>query len=285
MARVLHLSDVHVPPRGGRIPLLAPGWRRLIAQPELRVFRRAARFSAAAGTLRGLVARGAREGVDHVVVSGDLTTLSLDGEFAEARRSLGVIADDPARLSVIPGNHDRYTRESVARKRFEAYFGQLLCSALPEHQVHGAFPFVHLVNDDLAVVGLDTTQLAPLPGLVYGRVGAAQRAALTQILQHEKVTGRSVLVALHHGPYRRNGQADFWNHGLRDARAVLDVCAEYEVAAMLHGHIHDRYRRTCPRSGVEVFGGGSSTEAGRTGGWLLEVSGGRVTDAQEIDTA
>ena len=53
---------------------------------------------------------------DHVVVTGDLTNLSLRSEFEAATGLLRELGGRD-RLSVVPGNHDVYTRES--RGRFE----------------------------------------------------------------------------------------------------------------------------------------------------------------------
>ena len=44
---------------------------------------------------------------DHLVISGDLTQLSLEAEFALARETLGPLLKDRKRGTIIPGNHDR----------------------------------------------------------------------------------------------------------------------------------------------------------------------------------
>ena len=64
-----------------------------------------------------IVEHARREGVDRLVVTGDLTNLSLEPEFELVRAKL-----DGAGLpvTVIPGNHDAYTRgaeRSRGRKR------------------------------------------------------------------------------------------------------------------------------------------------------------------------
>ena len=280
--KVLHLSDVHLAPVvPGRRPWHG-GWRRLLAQVELQLMGRARRYAKAPEALARILEEAAELEVDHLVLSGDLTVLARDEEFALVAESLGALTGQPARLTVVPGNHDRYTPGSHRDRRFERHFAGLLASDLPEYQVLGAFPLVRLVGDDLAVVGLDSTQVPPFPGLAFGRVGTAQRQALAALLDDDRLAGRSVLVTFHHAPYDHTGRPELWTHGLHDADAVLDLCAAKGVAAVLHGHVHHRYRRACPRTGVEIFGAGSSTEAGNEGYWLLELEGGRVIAAEAL---
>ena len=49
---------------------------------------------------------------DHLVISGDLTQLSLEREFSLARETLAPLLKDPERVTIIPGNHDRYVKQS-----------------------------------------------------------------------------------------------------------------------------------------------------------------------------
>src|SRR3954452_20682695 len=45
----------------------------------------------------------------HILITGALTTTALPAEFKVARRALAPWLTDPAKVTVIPGNHDRYT--------------------------------------------------------------------------------------------------------------------------------------------------------------------------------
>ncbi|RMG13258.1 MAG: metallophosphoesterase [Deltaproteobacteria bacterium] len=280
--KLLHLSDVHVHHAAWPPPLFSGGWRRVLAQVELRGLRRGYQFLRAPEVLARIAEEATAEAVDHVVLSGDLTTLALEEEFRAARRALEPLIAQH-RITLVPGNHDRYTPAARRQRRFEAHFGDLLQSDLPEYCVDGAFPLVHLVGEALAVVGLDSALVPSIPGFSYGRVGRRQREALARILADPRVQGRRIVVTLHHGPYRHTGRRDRPSHGLHDARAVLDLCAAGGVDALLHGHLHERFRLRCPRRGIEVFGAGSSTQAGLEGYWLLDLSGeGIRAEAREV---
>jgi len=253
------------------------GWRRWAGQLELKVARRARRYVKAPETIARLVAEGFRQGVDHVILSGDLTALAVDAEFEGALRALGDLASRPDKLTVVPGNHDLFTPGSRRKNRFESWFGHLLDSDLPELRGEGAWPHVRLVGDDAAVVGLCSARVPLLPGIAAGRVGDAQLGALEKIC--ERLRGRSIHVVVHHAPLRWNGSIDRRDHGLADARALLDVCTRGGVTAIHCGHIHIRYAWQVP-GGPMVIGGGSSTWLGHEGYWIVDSAAGRLTGLQ-----
>jgi len=76
------------------------------------------------------------------------------------------------------------------------------------------------------------------------------------------------LVLVHHAPFRTGGIPDSPWHRLRGAGKLLE--ATRDAAAVLCGHIHERFR-----SG-NVICAGSSTERHAEGYWLLELAPGRV---------
>lgn len=255
------------------------GWRRIAGQLELQVARRARRYVHARETIERLIAEGFRRGADHVILSGDLTALAVDAEFEGVLRALGDLGGRPERLTVVPGNHDVFTPGSVRKGRFESWFGHLLGSDLPRWQVEGPWPLVRLIGDDLAVVGLSSARVPPVPGIAAGRVGEKQLAALERICDHPKLKGRSIHVVVHHAPLRWDGTIDRRDHGLADARALLEVCTRGRVAAIHCGHIHLRYAWQVA-GGPMIVCGGSSTWRGHEGYWLVDAGGGRITGLQ-----
>ncbi len=273
--RFLHCSDIHITGDYSQVPLATLGWRRTIARVELwrgrqRLFRDAAQ------TVATMMRDAERLNVDHVIVSGDLTAYGLPEEFEGARAALEPFASDRRRCTVIPGNHDTYTPETVNEKLFEKHFGGLLISDMPEHATGNGYPFVRFVGDEVAIVGLLSARVPLVPGFSFGVVGDEQRRALEAIVADVRVRQRALFVVVHHAPLTRNERADKPLHGLVDAAALCRSIGG-ERFTLFHGHIHRRYTHAPTFERPRIFGAGSSTQAGREGYWLIETEGARVT--------
>lgn len=274
--RFLHCSDVHITGNYSSIPFLKLGWRRWIALGELTWGGRAKYYANARESLRAIADRAEALKVDHLIVSGDLTAYALDEEFAGAREALERWASDKRRLTVIPGNHDVYTPGAKRSGRFEKYFGALLESDLPEFAREGAFPFVRLVGDDTAVIGLLSARVPAVPGMSFGVIGPAQLEGLRAAVEDERLKSRAIVVVVHHAPLNKDGRPDKPFHGLRDAKQLFEI-ARGPRFAVLHGHIHKRYHHPAQDDRPHIFGAGSSTQRGREGYWLFETSHGLIS--------
>lgn len=270
--RLFHISDLHfqadVPVR--RWATL--GWRRLVAQAEYRLLGRRERFADVSGTVQRLLAEATAFHADHLLVSGDLTALALPEEFEAARQAL---AGWSGRMTILPGNHDRYTPAAARAELFEQAFAAELRSDLPGFAREGIYPLVKLVGQDAAIIGLSSARVPLMPGIAAGWVGKGQRQGLGELLAHPELKARSVFVACHHAPFRRDGRPDRPNHGLVDAAPLLAVLARGGAVGLGHGHIHQRYR--VDRAGLPpVFCAGSSTERGRHGFFRYQIEPGRL---------
>jgi 3',5'-cyclic AMP phosphodiesterase CpdA len=231
-----HLSDLHV--RGDH-PI---GLRRLLGKRatgyvNLR-WRRGATHKKWA--VQALARELRRLGVDHVAITGDLSNLSLEDEFATARQ---LLSDDlglsPDRVSIVPGNHDVYTRGAMIKRRFAHYFGPYLTSDLAGSAVDhpaGPFPFVRL-RGEIALVGLASAMPSP-PMCSFGSVGAEQRGALARVLQSPEVRQRFPVVLLHHPLFNPSSPFKTLRSGLHDAEALRALLPGPVLA--LHGHLHHR---------------------------------------------
>ena len=275
--RLFHISDLHfqadVPL--SRFPSL--GWRRLVAQAEYRILGRRDRFAHVATTVQRLLAEATALKADHLLVSGDLTAIALPEEFEAAKAGL---APWSGRMTIIPGNHDRYTPGAARAKLFENAFERELRSDLVGFAREGPYPIVKLVTPEVALVGLCSSRVPVSPGFAAGWVGRAQRGALAELLAHPELKQRSVFVTCHHAPFRKDGRADRLNHGLVDAKPLLRVLHEGDALALGHGHIHKRYRIDRPGT-TPIFCAGSSTEEHRAGYFLYEIEG-RQIDARPM---
>ena len=233
--RILHFSDPHVQlPRWRERPLRELGPLRALATVELWKGR-GRDYEDALAVLHQIVRDADALRADLVVCTGDLTQLATEEEFALARDALLPLGE---RLVCIHGNHDRYPIDGRPNRLYEAYFPP---RALPE-----------------GFAALDSCGEICWPVITQGRV---RDEDLSQDFRRK-------VVLIHHAPFRAGGIPDWPWHRLRRARELLE--ATREAAALLCGHIHDRYHFG------NVICAGSSTERGSEGYWLIEVADGRV---------
>src|SRR5439155_1123138 len=171
-------------------------------------------------------------------LGGDRRALAGDEEFGVAEDALAPLGD---RLVCIAGNHDRYPLALQPNRLYEEYF--------PPRPLPDGF------------AALDSCGAVCWPVITQGRIVDAQL--------RQDFSGKIVLV--HHAPFRSGGVPDWPWHRLRGAQKLLE--AAREAAAILCGHIHERFQHG------NVICAGSSTLRGDEGYWLIELAGGRVAKA------
>jgi 3',5'-cyclic AMP phosphodiesterase CpdA len=255
--RVAHFSDLHVLALEGASHTRFLN-KRITGLVNLRLKRE---HKHRPGHLRAVAREVARAKVDHVVITGDLTNLALEQEF-EAVRAL--IEDDlglgAEHVTIVPGNHDLYTRGAMRSRRFSRFFAPYLESDLPELGADialGRFPVVKL-RGPLALIGM--TSAVPRPPLVAsGELGRAQLDALSRILAHDEVKRRTAVLALHHPIHNPSSRLKTLLEGLVDAGDLEAVLAPLGRGLLLHGHLHGRMQRDLPtRSGKLLAVGATS---------------------------
>ncbi len=238
LLRIAHVSDLHV---------LAPAgveWRRLLVNKRMtgylnllmkrgRVYRH--------DFLHAVLTEAARH-ADQVVVTGDITNLSLEGEYAEARRLLDEVARS-VEVTVVPGNHDIYLPQIHHERRFKHHFDSLQGNDLPELELNiqaGRFPFVKL-RGPVALIGLSSAIPRP-PFVSAGYLGHEQLQALARVLEHPEVQQRTPVILLHHDPIDSRYRLEQLRSGLFDAAALRRVLQPLGRGLVLFGHLHVRRR-------------------------------------------
>ena len=285
MFRLAHISDLHVfSPEGVH-------WREMLFNKRVtgwantrlrrgRVFRR--RY------LEAVLDAASR--ADHVVITGDVTNLALDGEYREAVRLLERRAG-AAEVTIVPGNHDLYLPSIRRERRFQHYLGPFVRSDLPELGVEvaaGAYPFVKL-RGPAAIIGLSSAVPRP-PFIAAGYLGHEQIAALKAVLAHPEVAKRVPVILVHHPPLDSRHRLLQLRDGLTDAASLRDVLATVPRGLVLFGHLHVR---VCCRFGAldVVCASGASLEhpndSVRAGYNLYELEDGDVAriEAHVLDSA
>lgn len=247
MFRIAHVSDLHVlAPAGVELRRIlfnkrVTGYANLLLK-RARVYRRDYLLS---------VLAAAAAAADHLVVTGDITNLSLDGEYEEAVRLLEGAARS-TEVTVVPGNHDIYLPAIHHERRFPHHFRGFMESDLPALALElpaGRFPCVKL-RGPAAIIGLSSAVPRP-PFVSAGYLGAAQLEALGEVLRHPEVARRTPVVLVHHSPFDSRFRLEQLRSGLVDASALRAALAPLARGLVLYGHLHvRRHARLATTSGA-----------------------------------
>jgi 3',5'-cyclic AMP phosphodiesterase CpdA len=188
-------------------------------------------------TLDRLVADLHRQAPDLIAVTGDLTNLGLDMEYRRARVWLDALGD-PARVMVIPGNHEALVRGAWERgaAHWRPYWQG---DTATRGDVARAFPTLRR-RGPLALIGVSSAIASP-PGQAVGAVGQAQLERLATLLRSARAAHLCRIVLIHHPPLP--GTVSHRKR-LRDAAELRAVLEREGVELMLHGHSHKSHQQS-----------------------------------------
>lgn len=258
-----HLSDVHL----GPLPRLEARYCNVKRSLGFLNWHKNRRHVHLRETLDALTADLATQRVDHIAVTGDLANIGLPEEYSAAERWLASLGE-PSQVSVVPGNHDIYTRlhgdPGVARWRAymmsagaagsNASAGQ---SDLRQGDGELLFPFVRRFGR-VAIIGANSA-VETRPFYAGGRLGAEQRERLGVALQKLGGEGTVRVVLIHHPPLP--GQAKR-SKALQDAAELEMLLKRHGAELVLHGHNHMSMFAECATAAggnISVFGVASAS--------------------------
>ena len=165
---------------------------------------------------------------DHIALTGDLVNVGYAPEFQQALARTQRLGDGH-KVSIVPGNHDAYTGESLPEmlKVFRPFMRD------DASEGEATFPYLRK-RSNIAFIGVNTG-IPTLPFFATGALGAFQRARLAAMLDEARQEGLFRVVMIHHPPLRRAAR---FGRGLNDAEAVTELLAEHGAELVLHGHNH-----------------------------------------------
>lgn len=270
--RLAHLSDLHLYPEGALHPSDLLG-RRALGALNLFLMRRSSHLPK---VVEAAVAAINAAGVDQVIVTGDLTNLALEPEFAMAARILEPLGG-PDRVSMIPGNHDYYTPEAIRARRFERWFGRFVWPS-----GEGDYPAFKDVSGLRLVLARSATMPPPL--CAHGWIGAPQADRIRTLVREARDLGLFPVLAVHHYIHVQHNIREITGF-LADRWRLRDLVRTSGVGLVLHGHDHHPHEMNVRGSdgrSVPVIGCGSTSvfapEHGRRGRFhIYEIADGRVT--------
>jgi len=229
--------------------------------------------------------------MDHLLITGDITNISLYDEFARVRQLLNehfldrltlaqakTLASQPQgnmdeawrHVSIVPGNHDTYTHESIEKDYFGELFGDCLGTtstatggeASSLHRYYQHFPNIKVLSQEnstgdsfaqhVVILGLNTGYPTK-PFVARGNIGQVQMQQASDLLQtvlDELAATQSAvnvykIVMMHHPPVNRHPESKYheFMHGMnkKSMELVQNFCFEHGVDLVLNGHTHHDY--------------------------------------------
>ncbi len=231
-------------------------------------------------------------GVDHLVVTGDLTLTSETSEFEKAAKLLRRWAE-AGKLTVVPGNHDVWTADAVKTARFLRMIGP---DGKGMRRAEAVYPFAVLPSPEVALIALDSAQFGEEPLETPGALGSAQLSACRELVREHGKEGRAVLLALHHHVLlpRERVPSDVLvaRTPLLDADKVVRMASDVRLAGILHGHRHVAFRVDIPGAAglTPILCAGSASRVAdepvrRARGFVYEVDRGGVRSVRAVIAA
>lgn len=248
--RIAHISDLH---------LTHLKWRdfnkffnrRILGGINLLTFRKGLHTMR---VMEALLKSLKEQKYDHIVISGDLTNLSLPTEFKNVKSFISLLGDYD-KITPIPGNHDRYAKESFEEKVFESYFGDYLWNW--DDKNYGRFPVLKKI-DFVNIFCLDSTCPTP-PALSYGIVEKKEIEEFEKLIRFSKKDNFNILL-IHHNLHRRGIIAEMTAR-LLNRDEIISIILKNDLHLVLHGHNHTPYKWNLIKNGkiIPIISTGSST--------------------------
>lgn len=217
--RIIHISDLHF--TKPRFP--KDFWsKRILGYSSLNLLRRNLKHK------WGLLQQSLhQQDWDLLLITGDITNLGQQTEFKQALQLLQPLLKK-GKLLVLPGNHDRYTQETVRQDWIKKVFAEH-CPLSVKNRPQQPF-FIKELKQGLLLIGLDMA--VPRPWFdATGHLPAGWQAGL---LERLKPYQGWVKIAAGHYPLQKT----LMLHELKKYPQVLDFLQQQAIKLYLHGHIH-----------------------------------------------
>ena len=231
-ATIIHISDLHFHSYPQKFSDCNA--KRILGAANLFV-RRAREFPIKRAKL--LVERIQKMDWDHLVISGDITQLSLEREFSLAREILDPLLVKTERVTVIPGNHDRYVYQQHGTDLFTKYFGDFFGTS----ELH-----VSKINQEWVLVGWDSAHPNDWR-TAAGTVKSSTIRATEKLI--ESFSDQTNFIVVNHFPltFPEDWKFDRF-HELYNLVPVRNwILQNPPIRLYLHGHIHLNWCHRLPR--------------------------------------
>lgn len=226
--KIIHISDLHFPTR---IPIFSLRGKMISGYLNYSL-RRKKRYP---GELREALFRKIKSiDYDLLIISGDLTNVSHELEFSEARRILSPLLDK--RVFIIPGNHDRYIDSAISPESlFERYFGEFIGERIDTSE----FIYKKEINK-YVIIGWDSNFVSGI-GNAAGKINSTVISKTLGYLDKNNIT--NYMIVCHHPLWNPPGLEESIYHKMLNREDVIRDLSERPPICYFHGHKHSNYYR------------------------------------------
>jgi len=170
-----------------------------------------------------------KQGVTHLIISGDYTTTASSTEFQLMRDYVNTVKEQGFQLFTLPGNHDAYTKSAHRNQSFFSYLGDLVpFGSLPDQHV-AAFP----LYESWQLILIDCSFPTPLyksTGIFSLPVEKSLKSLLNTLPKNAN------LVVTCHYPFERYKYPKA--HLERGSHLKEIILNDPRIKLYLHGHRH-----------------------------------------------
>lgn len=226
--KVVHISDLHFPTK---IPILSLRGKMVSGYLNY-IFRRKSKYPL---ELRDALFQKIKNlEYDLLILSGDLTNVSHEVEFQEAREILKPILDE--RVFLVPGNHDRYIDSAIKPvSLFEKYFGDFLGERIDQE----SFLYCKKIHD-FYIIGWDSNFVSG----IGNASGIIKEEIINKTINYLKLNQiKKYLLVCHHPLWNPEGQEESSYHKMLNREDVIRKLSDFPPACYFHGHKHSNYFR------------------------------------------
>ncbi|MCE9500860.1 MAG: metallophosphoesterase [Leptospira sp.] len=263
--KLFHISDLHFPVS---LPFLSlrgkmfPGYLNY-------TFRRKGKYPEE--LYNSLVQTIRSNDYDCLVISGDLTNVSHEKEFAAARKKLEPLLNE--KVFMIPGNHDRYVREPEGRERlFEKYFGEFSGKPISGNDLK----YIRYKKvKGVSLFGWDSNSPRGF-GSANGFVQSEVIAETKKFLGQNQI--KDYILVCHHPVWNPPGEKESIYHKMDNREEVVRSLLSNPPVVYLHGHVHDNsIKETSAEIPFYIVNSASSTRLAdsnhKSGFHFVEITG------------
>ncbi len=220
--KIVHISDLHFPTT---LPWLILRGKSIIGYANY-FLRRKKKHDLT--LIRNLISYIKSLEYDVLIISGDITNVAEEKEFITAKEWLDPILDE--RTFMIPGNHDRYKKESMEPVLlFEKYFSNFLGDSLSTE-----FYLRQKTFRGKTFIGWDSNKPLPLAkanGYVDPKIPE---------MTFQSLKGDYFLVC-HHPIWNPNFYLESNGHKMINRVEIADLLLKKSPIVYFHGHSHSNW--------------------------------------------